>query len=570
MFHAMQATKTAPLRQLSRTTVLRRHFFRRFFDNDSLSWQGETETTVARALCACAAPGLMIAFWMLPHYPTRSTWGMAADRYVFVLLSYVIMGIVTTCEWEMLFPDRADFQILLPMPLRSYDLFVAKSSALLLFLGLFLFASNILGLVIFSMAKTGPRDYALHTAAVHAVATAMAGICGAASVLSVEGLIAALLPHSWKRRIVPLLQAVMIAFFLLMLALYPLIVSKLQPFLEGRTTLASYLPPLWFLGLYERLLLGGSAPAGAAELARQGLLYTLLAFGIAAACYPIAWKRQKQFAMEGAPLHSRPRIALARWLHRTLLKRPQERAVFHFLQQTLFRNERYRVYLALYAGVGFACALAVTLRLQLSADSRLTVTMASYGLRAAMPLLLFWMAVGLRMAFGSPVQMRARWVFTMHLLHNRQHLRATRMWALLSFAALTCGIAMILYLVGWRGWPLLQQFVWGCAISFLLADLFFYQRAVIPFTYPRLPGRVNLPVTLLLFTSGFPGFVMLAVYLETRSEADWTILLRACIVVALLHAVLSLVSRILPPDTPLGFLEEEPEDEFQRLGIYAQ
>lgn len=562
---------TTRLNASTKTTVLRQHFFRRFFDNDSLSWQGETETTIIRAACACAVPGLMIAFWLLPQYPIfRSTWGKVTDRYTFVLLSYVIMGIVTTFEWEMLFPDRSDFQILLPLPLQARELFLAKSGALLLFLGLFLFASNFLGLIIFSMAKTGPHGNYFYTAYAHAIATAAAGICSSASVLAVEGLAIGLLPHRWLRRVAPLLQAAMIAFFLLMLMLFPLLGTRLQPFLEGRAAMAAYLPPLWFLGLYEQLLLGISAPSGAAALARTGLWFTLIALAVAAISYPIAWSRQKRYALEGLPGKRRNNLLLYRWVDRYLLQQPQERAVFHFIHQTLFRNEHYRIYLAIYTGIGVAFTLAVAVRLQFTADNRLIFAIAPFGLRAAMPLLLFWLAVGLRMVFGFPVNMRARWVFVMHLLRHGKHIHATRVWTLLCFAALTFCITAVLFAAGWRGWLLSLQLLWGAAISLLLTDVFFFQSVRIPFTYPRLPGRVNLPITMLLFIVVFPAFVILSVYLELRSESQWTILLRTWIGIAFLHALLSLAARFFQPDTVIGFSAEEPEDEFQLLGLSAQ
>src|ERR1700733_366686 len=37
----------------TRTQILRQHFFRRFFDNDTISVDGETQTSVIRALAFC-------------------------------------------------------------------------------------------------------------------------------------------------------------------------------------------------------------------------------------------------------------------------------------------------------------------------------------------------------------------------------------------------------------------------------------------------------------------------------------------------------------------------------------
>src|SRR5580658_10342135 len=53
----------------TRAQTLYHHFFRRFFDNDTLSLDGETQTTVIRALAFVAIPTFMFAFWLLPSYP---------------------------------------------------------------------------------------------------------------------------------------------------------------------------------------------------------------------------------------------------------------------------------------------------------------------------------------------------------------------------------------------------------------------------------------------------------------------------------------------------------------------
>jgi len=94
------------------------HFFRRFFDNDTVSAEGDTQTSVVRAISIVAVPGLMFAFWLQNQYPWRGLWGSIEDQYFYVMFSVVVMGMVAIFEWEMLFPDRLDFLILSPMSIR--------------------------------------------------------------------------------------------------------------------------------------------------------------------------------------------------------------------------------------------------------------------------------------------------------------------------------------------------------------------------------------------------------------------------------------------------------------------
>src|ERR1700684_3222494 len=130
------------------TRMLTQHFFRRFFDSDTVQVEGETLTTVVRAISMVAAPGLITAFFLQNSYPRRSQWGAIEDHYFFVLLSFVVLGAVAIFEWEMLFPDRSDFLILTPLPLKPLQMLTAKTAALIAFLALFLSSCNVFGMLI--------------------------------------------------------------------------------------------------------------------------------------------------------------------------------------------------------------------------------------------------------------------------------------------------------------------------------------------------------------------------------------------------------------------------------------
>ncbi|MBE7182066.1 MAG: hypothetical protein INR71_12830, partial [Terriglobus roseus] len=100
------------MREWETTAKLTKHFMRRFFENDVLESDGETSTTIARALAIVGAPGLIFAFFLQNSYPARTVWGRIEDQYFFVLLSFVATGGVAIFEWEMLFPERLDFLVL--------------------------------------------------------------------------------------------------------------------------------------------------------------------------------------------------------------------------------------------------------------------------------------------------------------------------------------------------------------------------------------------------------------------------------------------------------------------------
>src|ERR1035438_5791326 len=63
-------------------------------------------------------------------------------RCFFISFSMIVMVFVVVFEWDALFPDRRDYQILTPLPVSLRTLFLAKAMAFGLFLGVFLLDVN--------------------------------------------------------------------------------------------------------------------------------------------------------------------------------------------------------------------------------------------------------------------------------------------------------------------------------------------------------------------------------------------------------------------------------------------
>ncbi len=567
----------------TRAQTLFSHFFRRFFDNDTLSIDGETQTAVIRALAFVAVPTLMFAFWLLPSYPgapPRPLRLIQADRYFFVLFSFVAMGTVTTFEWEMLFPDRPDFLILLTLPLKARELLYAKGRALLAFLAMFLVAANIFSGIFFPAVSTRSAGNAFHTMAAHLAAVLLAGICSSFTILALEGLILCLLPTIWFRAISTAAQCLSITVLLLLFLLYPLITSNITLLLAGQSTFAQFIPPFWFLGLYETLMQPASAPAAAWPLAQIGLYATAAVTALAFVTYPLAWSRQKKCALEGASqARKQTGSRIAALLHRTLLPRPQQRAIFHFISQTIARNPRYQVYLAIYSGAGLALALCSILDIRPTHTSTLTLTLSSNGLHAILPLLLFWMVVGLRASFALPVDMRARWIFPISIDLNQSRsaltpgmypglaAKSAKTWVQLCCALLTAAVWSLLLALHWPWIGLAIQALCGAGLSLILSDLFFLGRTQIPFTRPRLPGRASLPLVFTLYAALFPAMVLLVVNLELTAEKRLAILAWIALGIPALHLILRQLDRLAQQGIIGGFPEDETDEGPQTLGL---
>ena len=562
----------SPVTRPSITRLLIQHFFRRFFDNDTVQTDGDTSTSVVRAVAITAIPGLLIAFFLQNQYPARAlaasapggssfpAWGAISDQYFFVLFSFVVLGAVSIFEWDMLFPDRLDFLILSPLSLSPAQLFVGKAVALLAFFSLFLVGANLLGAVMLPLISK--IDFFRQLVA-HTVAVLLAGLFAALLVLALGGVLLSVLSPSAFRLVSPLLRMLAITALVLLLLHYVRYGDALEPLLTTPLGRARWLPPLWFLGVYEQLLHGAAAPPFAREMSRFALRGTAIVATVALATYPLAWARMRRAAIEGiSHRSSAPSTLPARLVH-TVIRRPAERAVFHFVTQTLARNSHYQVYLALYLGTGIALALACAITFEVNAGS-ITPALNPRGLHALLPLLLFWIVAGLRAAFAFPLFLSARWVFRVAGANLNECAAAAARWTGACAIAATLVIVSLLTFARLGPRPLLIQAVCGLALSLLLTDLFFASQGSIPFNQPRLPGRTNFPLLLTLYIGILPLFVLGTIRLESWIETAPTRLLGVTLIVLGVHLALSRANRALPqPEEEL----EGYEGEFQVLGL---
>jgi hypothetical protein len=541
------------------TRTLVDHFFRRFFDNDSIQLDADTQTTVVRALAIVMVPGMRVAFFLQNRYPT-TPWLAMHDQYFFVLTSFVVMGAVSIFEWEMLFPDRLDFLVLSPLSVKPVQMLAAKAAALVAFLTLFLVASNGFGIVMLPAVSKGDFFRQIYA---HAVAVFLAGTFAALLILALGGILLCVLDAARFRLASSILQMLGVTGLALLVLHYFIFGDAMLALLSPPFRIARWMPPVWFLGVYQVLLRGNAAPAFAQPAAHCALRATAAAAAVAVLTYPLAWVRMRKMAIEGAARRRKqPSRLLARIVH-TLVRRPGERAVFHFIGQTIARNNRYQVYLAMYGGIGLALAIAFGLTFRIDHDS-LVPSLSNPGLHAVLPLLLFWLIAGLRVAFAFPQNLSAGWVFRITGVYTGECAAAARKWVFLCALALTCSIVAALRAAGWDARHLLVQAVFGVCISILLTDGFFFSQQTVPFNQPRMPGKTSFPLMLTLYLGVFPLFVSLTIVAEMLIEKHPAKLLLPVLVTIAIHAALTLLRR------GPGEVEEEMEGydgEFQLLGL---
>jgi hypothetical protein len=558
--------------------VLVGHLLHRFFNNELLASDDETKRVMLIAY-AVALPGLLVAMFLFPAYhgfpPNplhRLFWAQASDHYFYVMYSFIVMGAATVYEWDLLFPDLLDIFVLSVLPIARERLFFARVLALWIFLALVLAGTSALGTIVLPLVAE-QHNLLLHLVA-HATAVAMSGMFAAGGLLSLQGILLNTVGESIFRRITPVLQGALIMVLLAILLLHPMISSSLKALLTSGSPAIRYFPPFWFLGVYERIMGGPSSPEIFHLLARTGCYAVLLVSGCTLLTYPLAYRRRVRQLIEGAravdsSLHSSS--ATDSLLHAAVLRLPQHRAIFHFISQTILRYQRQRVSLALFGGLSVALAVSGMLVLRVG-SGHIRPALLPGGIRAAIPVLVFWTVAGLCSVLSSPVDRRGAWIFNIVLGRAQaEHLSGTRLWITLWSAIIGVGSIVALHLLSpdsLRGEHVMAgQFIVAAGLAFLLTDLFLFSVRTIPFTSLKKSAITDMPLAIVRYVIVFPMLVALTVHFEGWIEASTRHLVETGLLFVAAHLLLVGSQRQSVEGAALDMVESETDDFPQSLGL---
>jgi hypothetical protein len=128
-------------------------------------------------------------------------------------LTMLVVGLLTVITWDATFPDRHDILILAPLPVRPRTILAAKLSASAAVIGLAVLALNLLPSLVMAMALHASygifRSFAAFWVANLAIVLFLY-----ASVLTLQGFAALVLPRRLFLRVSAVLQILAFAYFL--------------------------------------------------------------------------------------------------------------------------------------------------------------------------------------------------------------------------------------------------------------------------------------------------------------------------------------------------------------------
>ena len=575
---AVQAQTATPERVQSRFEVLVRHILHRFFNNELLASDDETKR-VMQIAAAVAMPTLIVSLFLFPAYHAfppaplhRPFWSQSGDHFFYVLYSFVVMGAVTVYEWDLLFPDILDIFVLSVLPIPYRKLFFARVLALAIFLILVQFGTSILGTLFLPLAAE-QHNFIRHLFA-HFVAVSMSGIFAATTFLSIQGILLNTIGEGLFRRITPLLQGLSIMLLLAVLLLCPAVAGSLEAFMISGSPIIRYFPPFWFLGVYEYLLGGASTPAIFHSFARTGCYALLLMLVCTLLTYPLAYRRRVRQLIEGSAATKTAASStnpIRRLLHATILGHPSQRAVFHFISQTILRSQRQRISLAIFGGLSVALALAQMITLQVE-PGQTHITLLPVGIRSAIPIMAFFTVAGLRSVIAAPVDRRGSWLFRVLIGRPRSgHLAGAYIWVSLTTFLISTGTAFLLHTLSPIGMKIPRiatgQLLVAVCLSLLLPDVLLFSVSAIPFSHLHKSSVNDLPLAVLRYIVLFPIFVSILVTKEAWIEVSATHLLATIILFIATHLILQRAHASLIAQSTLDNLPDEDDEFPQRLGL---
>ncbi|MFN7992651.1 MAG: hypothetical protein U0Q18_03580 [Bryobacteraceae bacterium] len=555
-------------------------FFGRFLENDLICLDGDTTATLTNILALLAAPGVILPVlehFIYARFPGKPLyiWDLLSlgEKGFYVCYSMTILGIVIALEWDSLMPDRRDFMILRPFPVRLDFILAAKLAALAAFWGVFTLLINGISGVMFPAVVVQDAGFARLAWFVrcHLLAVLAGNAFMFLAVLAVQGILMNVLGWHWYRRVSPYAQLVLIAGCLVMF----LSLSPMSAGLDPRLPLADRLlwyPPAWFTGLYQHDL-GWNQPVFTGLAAHAWRMLGLTAL-IAAVSFALGYKRQVRRSlevMESSPAApGRLARALTAILHGVLLRSPQERAAFHFVCHTTLRSRRHRGLLAGWAAGGFALVFN-SIAGVMATHTGDAWWESRHGPLLAIPLVLsfFWLC-GLRYVFTVPAELPANWLFRVSGSPDvHAYIGGVRKAVALLGIAPLFGLLTPLYVAVW-GWTAgLVHIAFGAVIAILLMDALLTGFAKVPFTCSYVPGKANIKSLWALYVFAFIMYVSLFSGLDFLVLEEPSRIVALFVFAALCEIGLYLYRRQLPSEEWQIVFDERPAPTVQTLDLGA-
>ena len=476
---------------------LARAFFARFFESDITTGTDDLKGSYFWLLAALTVPGLFIPWIMAFEWQLLGRIEGAeavriasrAEKAFYLGYTMIASGVLTTIAWGSLLPDKRDTLILGSLPVKPSLIVAAKLLALAGYVGFVALFMHGVAAVSWGMVLGDAESFSFSLLGIvaHLLASSLAGICVCISVAAAQGLTLSIVGPRLFRPVSTLLQAALVGLMAVSVATLPAINSTIVDTLRNGPRAQTWilsLPPVWFLGIYERLL--GSDDPLLRSLALRAWALVAGSVALAVITYPIAYRRLMVSVVESG---SEPRQRLARGIHWLLVRAagraPAVRAAAEFFTATLARVDRQRFVLAIALGVAIVWGFP-------GWRNYVPTTEPPPGVLAFPLAAMMFLIVGLRIASSLPSDTRAAWLFDVHVVGRRSARQALERVIFLLGVAPPLLVSTLIYLTLWGAPVALTHAGIMAGLGVVLIELLIWHCDGMPCGQQWTPARADL------------------------------------------------------------------------------
>ena len=553
--------------------LLARAYFGRFFESELMPAGLAQAQLVIWGIALLAAPGYLMSFVFAINYGTvshaRLVEAILVHRLLYVTFGMMGLGMVAVFMWEGVFPDRRDVRVLGTLPLGTRTHVIARLGALGVVAAMFCLGMNLPSGVVYGLTLWG-NDLAadpIRAVAAHVIAISMGGLFLFFALIAAQAVLLNVFGRRTAHRLALLLQVVFVVVLLQAMLFIPMLGPLMRSVFVGKgQTLVAYLPPTWFLALYD--VIAGVARPAPARYALAAIGATLGSAVVATALLAGSYRRLVRIALETIDRSRETQAGLARRvssaLARLLTKDPVRRAIAGFTLRTLSRSRTHLILLATYLGFATAIALPSFVPLILRRGSGLDVPSIAV---LSLPLVFnFFALVALRVLLALPTEIKANWIFRLYLAddHMVPAIDGVRVALLVAVVVPIATISGLVATGLWGPGTALQHALFTGAAGVLLVDVLMVGLRKIPFTCTYYPGRWRTRTFFPLYAMAFSTYAYSLAGLEVAIlERPRPLAFTFLAITVIIGGLTYVQRRNLQAPPGFTYVEEDPDLVFQ-------
>jgi hypothetical protein len=558
----------------SRTILLARTFFARFFESDLMPPGLPQVQLVIWSLALLASPGLLFPARFAGKYtlmrrgdPALLAHALLVDRLLFVTLTMTAIGVVALVIWDGVFPDRRDARILSVLPLPARVLIIGRLLALAALAGIFLTGMNAVPTIIYGpvVAAFGGAANVVFGAAAHFAATTLAGLFVFSTLIALQGIVLNVGGRRAADRLSVMLQIVFVMALLQMIFFLPRLGSVVQANLDAPWL--RLMPAVWFLGVYE--VVGGLPASGAAALATIAVAATALSTTAAVVLFVATHSRLIRLAIEARDAGSGAPVArVLQQATQRISRRPSSRAVLELTLRSLVRSRSHRLIVSMHLGVALALVVSALVPLAMRRGVA-GFDQPSVEILSAPLVVMFFVLIGFRFAMAVPVEPRANWVVRLLEPGDRPlAINGVRTAMLLVGVLPPAVVAGVAAAALWGPFAGAKHLMFCISMGWLLVEILMLRLAKIPFTCTYYPGRSRVATFWPLYLTAFITYAYTAAAWEADIFTQATTFAQTLLAITIAIVVLTQLRRHNLRSIPgFRFVEEDPTMIFEGFNL---